>query len=104
MSKQPNGHLFVFRLVMLNWLACCLICRGLGNVLLRLPYKDLSTDPVTAGDHSRWLCKAGVRYGSREHCPELRLTQASHPVETDVGVFIATIREVRYFFPHFHLL
>ena len=49
-------------------------------MLLRLPYKDFSTAPITA-DHSRWLCKAGVRYGSRDHCPELRLTQASNPVE-----------------------
>lgn len=80
MAKQPNGCQFIVRLVKLNWLACFL-CRGLGSVVLRLPYKDLSTDFVTA-DHSRWLCKAGVRYGSRDHCLELRLTQASNPVET----------------------
>jgi hypothetical protein len=82
MAKQLQGRLFAFRVVMLNWLACCLVCRGIGNVVLRLPYKDLSTDPVIAGDYSRRLCKAGVRYGSRDHCPELRLTQASNPVET----------------------
>ena len=51
-------------------------------MVLRLPYKDLSTVPVTGGDYSRWLCKWGVRYGSRDHCPELRLTQVSNPVET----------------------
>jgi len=93
MAKQPNGRLFAFRVVMLNWLACCLVCRGLGNMALILPYKDLSTDPVLA-DHSRWLCKAGESYGSRDHCPELRLTQASNSVKTKkLGgeVFSATI-------------
>jgi hypothetical protein len=82
MAKYPKGRLFAFRVVTLNSLACCLVCRGLGKVVLRLHYKDLSTDPVAAGDHSSGLCKAVVRYGSRDHCPELGLTQASNPVET----------------------